>query len=759
LLVRLLVLCAAGCAAPDPGQGEDPRCTLVAWYRPEKALADPTLTLTREQAERPELIGSWNGWRRPGLRAFEERRGPDGARWLLATVPLPAGVHHYGIVAGDHLLLDEQNPQSDFLPSPLLTADDPFGTEVSRIAVPDCDVPALRVTAATATAAGALTVRASFTPGRTGAPLARASLRAELRTGQRPLPPPQVMLTAGGIIASASGLVPGKYTLTLWAADEAGRQPPPVTASTFVEPDPPGQPDPARPRPLDDAVIYHLMVDRFRGAAPLAPPPTPGDRAGGTLAGVQAAVEAGYFDRLGVTTLWLSPVYQNPTGRFTGRDGRLYEAYHGYWPSDPRRVDPRLGGEAALDALIAAAHARGLRVILDAVPNHVHEQHPYYQQHSRRRPEIAAAPDPRLLSWFHDGPEACVCGGQSCGWGERLLDCWFDRYLPDLNWRHPEVMKAGAEDLLFWTSRFDLDGLRIDAVPMMPRAGTRRVLRALRDATYRAGLDALLLGENYTGPGDGARDLLRAFFGRRFDGLDSQFDFPLMWATREVLAHNGRTLADLEEEIRKSDVAFAGSVLSHIIDNHDTPRFLSEAAGDAGNDPWRAPPPQPTTDEPYQRQALALTLLMTLPGVPVLYYGDEIGLAGAGDPDSRRVLPDVLQGALPPQMARTLALSQRLGALRRCLPALRRGVREPLLADRDHAVALHRETAGGAAAALVVLSRDRARAALTVPGVPAGRYRDALSGATLTVSPGGPAQIDAAPLSPAVYLPEGGPCL
>ena len=98
-----------------------------------------------------------------------------------------------------------------------------------------------------------------------------------------------------------------------------------------------------------------------------------------------------------MTALWLSPVYRNPEGTFSGSGGHGYEAYHGYWPVDDRAVDPRLGGDAALRAVITAAHARGLRVILDFVPNHVHESNPRYLEHAEE-------------GWFNNGPTHCVCG-------------------------------------------------------------------------------------------------------------------------------------------------------------------------------------------------------------------------------------------------------------------------------------------------------------------------------------------------------------
>ena len=140
-------------------------------------------------------------------------------------------------------------------------------------------------------------------------------------------------------------------------------------------------------------------------------------------------------------------------------------------------------------SLVAAAHARGLRLIFDAVPNHVFADHPAYQVHSRRAVGIAALPTQKAdaQSWFHDGDRACICGAPGCGWGERIEDCWFDRYLPDLNLRHPDARQAGVEDPLWWLDRFDLDGMRIDAVPMMPRPATRSMVKAVREQRLRAG--------------------------------------------------------------------------------------------------------------------------------------------------------------------------------------------------------------------------------------------------------------------------------
>jgi glycosidase len=321
------------------------------------------------------------------------------------------------------------------------------------------------------------------------------------------------------------------------------------------------------------------------------------------------------------------------------------------------------------------------------------------------------------------------------------------------------TQEVSADDLVFWMTRFDLDGLRIDAVPLMPRAATRLMNRRVRQSVRREGLDGLLLGETYTGPGDLGRSEIRAYLGLNFDGLDSQFDFPLMWATRSAFAFDQIGLDDLEAEVEAGNRAWAGSeaTIAHIIGNHDTTRFISEAAGNASVDAWLQPPPQPTEDEPYARHRLAISFMLTLPGLPVIYQGDEVALAGAGDPDCRRVMPDVL-GTLPPRQAAMLDTVSRLGRLRRCLPALRRGTRQVLYKDSDYLVALHQPPPGAAGGpALVVLSHGRARGFVPVSGLPSGRYRDALSDTrfeTQTTT----TLLNVAPWTAAVFLEETSLC-
>jgi cyclomaltodextrin glucanotransferase len=725
----IFALVLAGCGAPAPS-----RCPLTVWYRP--AALD-----TAHADLPPALIGSWDGWSSPGLRSFATVTADDGTTWRTATINLAPGVYQYAVAVGDLTVKDELNPRSAFIAG----AHDRFEREVSEVALADCSAPTFTATAARADG-NALVVEADFAAGTDGAGLARSSLAATLTQAGAPVAAAVAVDSDGKhVTARADALPAGKYALTLTARDTHGRALT-TAASAFVA-------TPLQPASLADTLVYQVMIDRFRGAGPLAAPASPGDRAGGTLDGVRAALDAGYFDRLGVTTLWLSPVYTNPDDHLVGRDGHLVAPYHGYWPEDPRGVDAKLGGEAQLDALVADAHARGLRVILDVVPNHVFQTHPWYLAHSR-----LATPPGNSDSWFNDGPDACVCGDPGCDWGSHMETCWFASYLPDLNWRHPDVMRAGSDDLVWWMTRFDLDGLRIDAVPMMPRAASRRMVHAVREMMYRPAADLYVVGETYTGPGDGGRAEIRAYLGDSLDGLGGAFDFPLMWAARDAIAHDAPGgFATLEHEIAAGAMAWSGSgaTIAHMIGNHDTTRFLSEAAGDAGGDAWSAPPPQPNADEPYRRQRVALALVMTLPGVPVLYYGDEVGLAGGSDPDSRRVMPDVLGGALPTEQQALLDAVAAIGRARRCSPALR-GTRTSIVADADHDVALHASAAGDHA--VVVLSRASDAATVDAPGIPAGNYRDVLSGATFS-SDGAQATFTVAALAAAIYLPEGSACL
>jgi glycosidase len=685
---RFVIVCALllfGCS--DEGELPAGTCRAVVWAIPHRAGA------------KVEVVGEWDDWVPHTMRAHVQRP------WRYAELALPPGEYGYSIVQEGERELDRYNGLGGFR--------EPDGAEVSWLVVDDCFAPRL------ANEDDAL----AYVPAREGdAELDRVEVEidgalADVVTTPDAVEPPS--------------LPRGRHLLRATAFDREGRSSPPHEQVVWSEP---------VAETTADAIVYQVVIDRFRGddGAVLAPPVDPGARAGGTLAGVRAEIDNGTFAELGVSTLWLSPVYTNPDDARPGRDDdHLYSGYHGYWPADSRGVDPRIGGESELDALVASAHANGLRVLLDLVPNHYDITNP------RVDPGFAQA-------WFNERDPPCICGAPDCPWSSAIETCWFAPYLPDLRLQQRDALATAIDDTLWWRDRFAIDGFRVDAVPMMPRAATRRIFHALR-RTGIANDDVLLLGEVFTGAGEGGVADLRYHLGP--DGLDGAFDFPTMWALREAL-QGGDGFDALLAVLRDEDDALdgSGSVLARMLGNHDTTRIASAIAGDDDGDPWTSPPSQSEDAELYARLRVAFATVMTLPGVPIVYYGDEYGLAGARDPDSRRTMPGhvtTLQASLRDAVAR-------LGRLRRCLPALRRGSWRALGATAD-LLAFVREHEG--TSAIVLLSRTRAASTITIPaaGTP-GWYKDAMSELRVELGEGG-ATLELPAFASVVLIPESHACL
>lgn len=342
-------------------------------------------------------MGSWDGWE----RAIPMQDFPEG-QWQLAQLQLPPGVHGYLVVEEGKGRLDPHNA--------LTTFREPEGLEISRLEVPDCERPRLEVLEVIEDAPDGFAVELAFTPARDGAALDPGAVVARLGDGT-PLSLEAVDEAEQTLRLRASGRQRGKHRVEVEAIDREGRATDPVTGVGWVQPVAPQ---------WTDGIVYQIMLDRYRGdgGAPLDPPPDPGARAGGTLDGVLAELRAGTYEALGVSALWLSPVYLNPTEAREGRDDdHLYEGYHGYWPLDTRAVDPRLGGEAALHALVDEAHARGMRVLLDLVPNHLYEDNP----------RVAEG---HVNGWFHEHDPECICGSPTCPWGAFIEVCWFTPTCP-----------------------------------------------------------------------------------------------------------------------------------------------------------------------------------------------------------------------------------------------------------------------------------------------------------------------------------------
>lgn len=645
-----------------------------------------------------------------------QRAGTSG--YAGARIPAGAGEFGYLVVEDGVPRLDGDNPLTTFRGD----------NEVSLLDVPACGAAKLNVTNVEASDAGDVVIEAQLVDARSGKPREITDARLEPRAEGSS--EPTVSRAGAMLTVSGKGLPRGRHSFVIEARDSGGNV---ATrrVSAWVSP---------RAKRWDDALVYQIMIDRFRGdeGAYLSAPSSPaagGQRLGGTLSGVKAALADGSLDALGVSALWLSPVYQNPTAPQTDRFGNVVTSYHGYWPIDDAAIEPRFGGETALREVIASAHAKGIRVLLDVVPNHVFDTHPIYTER-------------RADGWFHQSPD-CVCGSSVCPWSTNIEDCWFTPYLPDFRFENPAVSQRAASEVARWMVAWDLDGVRIDAVPMMKRSVTRRIARDVRRAVGDRN-EALLLGEVFTGPGPEGIEAIRPFLGP--DALDSAFDFPGMWALRTAFrgGGNGGSLAEIESLLATEDARYAGSgtLSARIIGNHDVSRFVSDAAGNGSNDPWKNPPAQPVAAAPYDSHRLGLAFLLTMPGMPVLYYGDEMALAGAGDPDCRRPLPPA--NALSDEQTKTLALARRLGTLRACSAALRDPARKALITSPELLVYERASEGGGS----WIVAFPTADAEVPLPSTK-GTFRDVLGGGTVTL----PGTLSVRAGQPVVLAPVGDPCV
>jgi glycosidase len=478
---------------------------------------------------------------------------------------------------------------------------------------------------------------------------------------------------------------------------------------------------PARPA-IDwhDAIIYFVMIDRFANGstandAPVGGVEFPGQYQGGDFVGLRDKIDAGYFNDLGINTLWLTSPIDNADNANPGSDGHQYSGYHGYWPKDLESAESKLGTEAELKAVVDAAHAHGIQVLVDYVMNHVHASSPVY----------AAHPD-----WFwpndngHGGN--CICGG-GCSWDTDRLRCWFDNFLPDFNFTNGDARRYSVENAVSWAKRIGIDGFRLDAVKHIETSWLTD-LRARIDAEVAWDQHFYMVGETF----DGNRDLIKSYVDPN-TMLDGQFDFPLRGQVLGTLLRRDGSMNDLAGFLASNDGFYGnGAVMSTFLGNHDVPRAVHLAEDsplwgpwDGGKErAWSNQPGQPTSANPYQRLAVAYALLFTSPGIPMVYYGDEYGLAGAGDPDNRHMMP--WSGYSAPQ----LALRDTIAALakaRAAHPALRHGTRQQLGVSTD--VYVYKMATSGDA---VFVALNRGDGSQPAVGLPSGSYTDVLTGAAVS---------------------------
>lgn len=322
---------------------------------------------------------------------------------------------------------------------------------------------------------------------------------------------------------------------------------------------------------------------------------------------------------LGVDAIWLMPVFRSPS-------------YHGYDTTDYEHINPDYGTDADFARLLDEAHRRGIRVIVDLVLNHTSSEHPWFR-------ESASSPSSPRRNWY-------VWSMTDRGWGQPWNpkgDTWhplhgayyyglFWEGMPDLNFRNPEVRKEMERIAWLWLAR-GIDGFRLDATRHLIETGagkgqndtpeTHAFLKEFAAYVRSVKPGAVLVGENWTDT-----ETIARYFGSTSrvsggDELPMNFDFPLAESiVGGVKSEDASRIAATLSRVRAHYPQ--GATDAPFLANHDQVRLATQLGGEGG------------------RLRCAAAILLTLPGAPFLYYGEEVGLENGperGDEAKRTPMP------------------------------------------------------------------------------------------------------------------------
>jgi glycosidase len=428
---------------------------------------------------------------------------------------------------------------------------------------------------------------------------------------------------------------------------------------------------------------------------------------------------------LGARCIWLMPVAASPS-------------YHGYDATDYYRVNPQYGTNADFKRLVAEAHRRGIRVLVDMVLNHASSEHPYFK-------DALLNPRSPYRAWFRwsaTKPEVKGPWGQEVWHKSPVRDEWyygvFWQGMPDLNYDTPAVREEAMRIATFWLREMGVDGFRLDAIPYLVEAdgklsgtpGTHALLRDYAAHVRRTAPAAFTVGEVW--------DSVGAVLPYYPDQLDAHFAFDLSDGILDAV-RNGSAAKLLPGYLRLQRLLPAER-WSPFLRNHDQTRTVTALGGDTA------------------KARMAATLLLTLPGLPFVYYGEEIGMSGdKPDPRLRTPMhwsaghaagfttgapweplqPDSLTANVAAHEADTtslLHLHRRLIHLRAAHPALAGGTLVPLTASHDAVAAFARRDGGRVVLLVANLGTQALRdvsLASEARALPAGRWtlRPLLGGA------------------------------
>jgi len=436
---------------------------------------------------------------------------------------------------------------------------------------------------------------------------------------------------------------------------------------------------------VGDAVFYQIFPERFcNGNAANDPPnvepwgslPQFRNFMGGDLQGILDKLD--YLTDLGISALYLTPIFKSASN-------------HKYDIIDYFAVDEHFGDMGLLRKLVNACHARGVRVILDAVFNHCSNLHPFFldvKQKGRKS---------RYWDWFHIKkwpiPDRFAKHKDALEW----YDCWWGFHtLPKLNYTNSKVEKYFLDVAQYWLREAGTDGWRLD----VPNEVLPSFWPKFRRVVKKANPEAYIVGEIW-------EDASPWLGGDQFDAV---MNYRFQKALLGFFADETLDARGLDHALRQIMLDYpeqATAVMLNLLGSHDTARPMTVAKGDVDS------------------LKLMATLQFTFEGAPCIYYGDEIGMEGGKDPDCRRCYPWDKPSS---QNTDLFAHYQKLIAVRRGTPALRAGSFRPFLVDNERGLYAF-ERRAGSSHCLVILNRSRQTHTIMLPA--RVQATDLLTGHTL----------------------------
>jgi len=580
-----------------------------------ESISNYTFSLRlKDLPEKVNLFGSFNGWNRENLPMTHDKKN----RVYSVSIPLEPGTYQYKYNLQGKEILDPDN--KDSIPNGL-------GGYNSVVFIPNLHPEECYLFVnGYDNNKGGMTISFTYRNNKYREPVRREEIIALYNNSA--VPQERISTAANKFLVTVDSTnIKGENVLRV-AVNRKGLASN-IQTLRFYD----GEPEGNNHRTDYDNVIYSIMVDRFSdgdssNSIPVEDPhlTKKANYFGGDLQGIINRINDGYFDSLGVNTLWLSPVVDNTDSAYREypEPHRYYSGYHGYWPVSSTRVEERFGNMDLLKKLVADAHNHNVHILIDYVANHVHEEHPFFKEHRNWFGHLKL-PDGRLNLRM---------------WDDHRLTTWFEPYLPSFDYEGSrEALDTMTSNAVWWLQVTDADGFRHDAVKHIPNEFWRTLTRKIKsEIVIPQHRDIFQIGETF-----GSYKLVNSYVNN--GQLDAQFNFNLYDTAIPVFIDTSRSFESLDEQMQKSfSVYGVNNLMGNIMDSHDKVRFMAYADGDvslnegnAAEIGWKNPP-EVDNKSSYNKLKLYLSYLLTIPGIPIIDYGDEFGMTGAADPDNRRMM-------------------------------------------------------------------------------------------------------------------------